>query len=315
MDRALMVVTAMEMLLVNLFVIHRCSQRKYGKLSTYVSMGLFVFALITIAYVISTHAPDFGGGNGLFIFSGFLFIIPIVLLYRVPLVKILTIACFTWVYTFIVFVLSVRLGYMIIITGWSITVTVLLFQTLFYLISFRAFYRLLQSRFVILIENIGDREAILFMWMTMGWLWLVFILNLSFGYPEIHIFKILTLITLSALILSCFWYIYLQVNSVKTIEDLESIAYRDELTQLRTRVILTKDAEDLISRLMPFHLIFFDLLDFKTINDRFGHLTGDKYLAFFAHEIKTRIGNHGGFYRLSGDEFICILPEEGLDAF
>jgi len=106
-----------------------------------------------------------------------------------------------------------------------------------------------------------------------------------------------------------------QVDSRKTIQNLESIAYRDELTQLRTRVILSKDVEALISRKVPFCLIFLDLNALKSINDRYGHRVGDQYIAFFAHEIKIRIGNRGGFYRIAGDEFVCVFSERGLDEF
>ena len=310
-----MILTPLEMLFINLFVIHQCSQRKYSRMRTYVGMGLFVCVLIYISFHISSIAPDFGGGNGLFIFSGFLFFIPIKLLYKVPGVKIITVACFSWVYTFMVFALSVRIGYALAIPGWNLSVTVLLLQTAFYIASFHAFSNMLKTKFIVVLDQIGKREAIALMWMAMMWFWTVFIFNLSFAYPDITIFQILSFPTLAVCILSSFRYIYIQVDSSKTIQNLESIAYRDELTQLRTRVILSKDVEDLITRRVPFHLIFLDLNSLKSINDRYGHLVGDQYIAFFAHEIKIRIGNRGGFYRIAGDEFVCVFPEQGLDEF
>jgi len=315
MQYFLMFLTPLEMLLINLFVIDRCSRRKFSRTRTYAIMGLFICVLIYIAYRLSSNAPDFGGGNGLFIFSGFLFIIPIRLLYEGPAVKIITVACFSWVYTFTAFALSVRLGYILSTLGWDIHGTVLALQTVLYLTTFTPFYRLLKSRFVVILEQIGKREAVALMWMTMMWFWTVFIFNLSFAYPDRNIFQVLAFPTLAACILSSFRYIYIQVDSSKTIQNLESIAYRDELTQLRTRVILGKDIDGLITRKVTFHLIFFDLNALKSVNDRYGHLVGDRYIAFFAHEIKTRIGNRGGFYRIAGDEFVCIFPEEGLGEF
>jgi len=310
-----MIMAPLEMLLINLFVFHKCCGRKNIRRRTYIGMGLFICVLIYVSFRVSSMAPDFGGGNGLFIFSGFLFFIPIKLLYKIPGVKLITIACFSWVYTFMIFALSVRIGYALAIPGWNIHITVLLFQTVLYIASFNAFYRLLKSRFIDVIDQIGKREAVALMWMTMMWFWTVFIFNLSFAYPDIVLFQIITYPTLAVCILSSFRYIYIQVDSNKTIQNLESIAYRDELTQLRTRVILSKDAEDLITRKVPFYLIFLDLNSLKSINDRYGHLVGDQYIAFFAHEIKIRIGNRGGFYRIAGDEFICILPEQGIDEF
>jgi diguanylate cyclase (GGDEF)-like protein len=306
----------LEMLFVNLFVIHKCCQRKYSRIRTFVSMALFVCALLYIEFIISSFIPNLGDGNGLFIISGFLFFIPIKILYKTPNVKVITIACFSLVYTFVLFALSVRLSYAITIPGWHLRDTALLAQTLLYIATFNTFFSLLKSRFIVVLKSNGKKEAFAFMWMTMVWFCTVFILNLTFSYPNMTLLKIIALPVLAACILCSFRYIYLHVSVSEAIQNLESVVFRDELTQLRTRVILCKDAEDLISRKMPFHLIFLDLDFFKSINDRYGHLVGDQYLAFFAYEVKIRIGNRGGFYRVAGDEFVCILPEEErLDDF
>ena len=310
-----MTLAPLEMLAVNLFVIHKCSQCKYGKVRTYLFMGLFACVLLYISFLISSNVPDFGDGNGLFIFSGLLFIIPLKLLYKEPGVKIITVACFSWVYTFMLFAVSVRIGYTFVIPGMGLMETVLILQTALYLATFKAFYDLLRTRFIVVLEIIGKREAVALMWMAMMWFWTVFIFNLSFAYPNINVFQVLSFPTLAVCILSSFRYIYLQVDSTRTIQNLENIAHRDELTQLRTRVILDKDVEDLITRNVFFHIVFIDLNQLKSVNDRYGHLVGDQYLAFFAHEIKTRIGNRGGFYRIAGDEFICVFPGLGFESF
>ena len=309
-----MTLAPLEMLVVNLFVIHQCSQRKYSRIRTYLIMGAFACVFI-LAFLISRNTQNFGNGNGLYVFAGFLFFIPIKLLYKIPGTKIITIACFSWVYTFVLFALSIRLSYAAAIPNMSRASVVLLVQTVLYIATFKAFYSMLKSKFIYILEHIGKKEALALMWMTMMWFWSVFILNLSFIYPDIELFQILTFPTLAVCSLTSFQYIYLQVNSSASIQNLENIAYNDGLTQLRTRVVLSKDAEDLITRKMPFHLIFFDLNNFKSVNDTYGHLVGDQYLAFFAHEIKIRLGNRGGFYRIAGDEFVALLPEGGLDAF
>jgi len=307
--------TPLEMLLVNLFVIHKCSKRKYSLVRTFVLMMLFISVLMLVAYRIASGAPDFGNGNGLFIFSGFLFIIPIRILYDTSGAKIITIACFSWTYTFLLFALSAKLGAALMIQGLSINAIVLLLQTVMYACTFKAFYSILKTKFIYVLEHIGKKENRALMWMNMMWFWTIFIINLSFSYPDLRLFQALTFITLAISTLSSFHYIYLQVTGSTTIQNLERIAYQDEITQLRSRVVMESDAEELIRRKIPFNLIFFDLNDFKSINDIFGHAVGDQYLAFFAHEIKVRIGNRGGFYRIAGDEFICILSEEGLDSF
>jgi len=315
LDTVILLLAPFQMLLVNLFVIHQCSLRKYSKARTYGIMGVFIVVLFSVSFLFCRGVPDFGNGNGLFVFSGFLFIIPVKYLYRVPGVRIVTIACFSWSYTFLLFIFSVNLSKNILIPGWSISSVVLLLQTIMYVVSFLPFYTLLKTKFIYVLEHIGKKEATAFMWMTMMWFWMLFIINLSFVYPGINLFLILAFLTIAVGILSSFHYIYLQVNSGQIIQKLEDIAYKDDLTQLRSRVVLTSDAENLITRKIPFHMIYFDLNDFKSINDRYGHSMGDQYLAFFAYEVKVRIGNNGGFYRIAGDEFVCIVYDGGLAAF
>lgn len=310
-----MIFAPLEMLLVNLFVIHKCSQRKFRSSLTYISMGLFVCALLYMILIMSRNAPGFGDGSGLFIIGGCLFFIPVKLIYKVTGTRVITIACFSWAYTFLLFAVSVRIGYALTVPGWPLSAEVLIVQTVLYALTIKAFYGMLKSRFVYILDNIGNKELTAFMWVSIIWFWTVFIINLSFVFPDFRTFQILTFFTLAICIIISYRYIFLQVKSGKTIQNLEKIAFHDELTQLRSRVVLNRDAEDLISRGIPFHLIFFDLDDFKTINDRYSHQMGDRYLAFFAYEIKSRVGNQGGFYRIAGDEFISILLVDDIGAF
>ncbi|CAG8998479.1 MAG: hypothetical protein CENE_00430 [Candidatus Celerinatantimonas neptuna] len=54
-------------------------------------------------------------------------------------------------------------------------------------------------------------------------------------------------------------------------------------------------------------LLLFDLDNFKHINDRFGHLVGDKALIHVAHGLKESCRNGDHISRLGGDEFAIIL--------
>ena len=92
MEFVVLILTPLEMLLVNLFVIHKCSKRKYGVVRTCILMWLFIGVLLLVAYRIASSVPDFGTGNGLFIFCGCLFVFPIRLLYDTSGAKIITIA-------------------------------------------------------------------------------------------------------------------------------------------------------------------------------------------------------------------------------
>lgn len=61
--------------------------------------------------------------------------------------------------------------------------------------------------------------------------------------------------------------------------------------------------------LRPMSIAFFDLDNFKQVNDRFGHKTGDLLLSTVAQALRqaTRATDHLG--RLGGDEFAVLMPE------
>ncbi|WP_352400949.1 GGDEF domain-containing protein [Anaerotignum sp.] len=58
-------------------------------------------------------------------------------------------------------------------------------------------------------------------------------------------------------------------------------------------------------------LIFFDINNFKTINDKFGHVEGDKALIMVAQVLKAVFSDSKAFLsRYGGDEFAVILSKE-----
>ena len=57
----------------------------------------------------------------------------------------------------------------------------------------------------------------------------------------------------------------------------------------------------------PAAVLLFDLDNFKTINDRYGHAVGDSTLKIFAELAKAHVANAGTVGRWGGDEFVAIL--------
>jgi diguanylate cyclase (GGDEF)-like protein len=58
--------------------------------------------------------------------------------------------------------------------------------------------------------------------------------------------------------------------------------------------------------------VIFDIDDFKTINDRIGHLAGDAVLAAVAERVQSVVRGADIACRVGGDEFAVILPESTL---
>lgn len=93
---------------------------------------------------------------------------------------------------------------------------------------------------------------------------------------------------------------------------LEEISRTDPLTGLFSRRYLIEDLTTELRRALrrgeTLSLIYFDVDDFKLINDRFGHARGDEVLKKVGAILKriTRAEDH--CFRIGGDEFCVILP-------
>jgi diguanylate cyclase (GGDEF)-like protein len=61
----------------------------------------------------------------------------------------------------------------------------------------------------------------------------------------------------------------------------------------------------------PLSLAYIDLDNFKAVNDRLGHITGDKVLRAVTESIQRHIRPSDVLARLGGDEFALLMPETG----
>jgi diguanylate cyclase (GGDEF)-like protein/PAS domain S-box-containing protein len=95
-------------------------------------------------------------------------------------------------------------------------------------------------------------------------------------------------------------------------DELRRLAWSDPLTGLPNRAMLVEalgegDADSLRS------LLFFDLDDFKTINDSLGHLVGDGVLLELAKRIGSVIREGDLVARIGGDEFAVLAQVTEAD--
>ncbi len=96
-------------------------------------------------------------------------------------------------------------------------------------------------------------------------------------------------------------------------EDANRLATVDPLTGLRTRPSLFAALERELARSQRtgrgFCLLMIDLDDLKVINDRHGHLVGDRALSLVGDVIRDGIRRIDTGARFGGDEFVVVLPE------
>lgn len=63
----------------------------------------------------------------------------------------------------------------------------------------------------------------------------------------------------------------------------------------------------------PMTMVVADVDHFKSINDNYGHLSGDKVLQILAKELQVRLRKTDFIARFGGEEFVFLLPETDLE--
>ncbi len=98
-------------------------------------------------------------------------------------------------------------------------------------------------------------------------------------------------------------------------EALRTLAATDTLTGLpnrRTFLDLLDATVQRVARGQRAALLMLDVDDFKQVNDRLGHATGDAHLRAVAHAMRSSVRAYDLPARLAGDEFAVLLPDASL---
>jgi len=90
-------------------------------------------------------------------------------------------------------------------------------------------------------------------------------------------------------------------------------ALRDPLTGVLNRRGFEQEGAACIRRTNMGAVLYLDLNQFKSINDRFGHQAGDALLKAFGHRLEFCLRPEDVLGRLGGDEFAIVLPGVNVD--
>ena len=88
---------------------------------------------------------------------------------------------------------------------------------------------------------------------------------------------------------------------------LEKMAYMDSLTGLANRNDMNRFFEKHSKNTGPLGVLYFDLDQFKVINDTLGHSIGDQLIMEVAKRLRPLSNKHQHVYRIGGDEFLLIV--------
>lgn len=109
----------------------------------------------------------------------------------------------------------------------------------------------------------------------------------------------------------------LQDELKKSNEMLQRLSYTDPLTQLYNRrymmTMLEKEMLRAERKGRPLSLAMIDIDHFKQVNDKYGHLHGDRVLASVAEFTRLGLRRYDFAARYGGEEFVVTLPETNHD--
>lgn len=103
-------------------------------------------------------------------------------------------------------------------------------------------------------------------------------------------------------------------SELKTVRDqARYLADRDQLTGCFNRAFITQRlemmSEELVQTGKSCAVLFLDIDNFKTVNDRFGHEVGDMLLCAFATRVQSKIRTTDIIARMGGDEFVVLVED------
>ena len=119
-------------------------------------------------------------------------------------------------------------------------------------------------------------------------------------------------LTLGALYFTICLFIYYLLNGIEHVnsqyvkDQLEGLAYTDELTGLMNRAKCMQFTKTLES---PYAVVSIDLDRLKSVNDSYGHLEGDKMIKSFADLLTKAFEGASLIGRTGGDEFMVIYEK------
>lgn len=148
-----------------------------------------------------------------------------------------------------------------------------------------------------------ERDRILSKWMTTS--------------PDNKINQQLVWISIAVMISITLFLLYRYLVEKLRANLLKELSETDPLTGIANRRKLLEQLQnhiDLSNRYgSNLSIIFFDIDNFKNINDQYGHKTGDRILQEIASLIKKQVRKTDVFARWGGEEFILINPETKIE--
>lgn len=291
-----------EILFVNLLHTHIISRKKYSNQIIFAILFTISFTLLAILYLANGINEESTVRS---VFVGFIYLIPLYFIYDLSFKKLLTIMVYCWTYTIIIS--TVAYGFVNMIETSNTIEYIFVLQSLLILVSIIFVFKFSKIIFKIVLDKANNITQNLLLVLSIS-IFSGFVGIRYYVDPKETIYLVLTAILIIITITSyalIFSIVQANINLIST----KKIAYKDSLTGIKNRYSLFQDIDDLISKDTSFSVLFLDLDDFKSINDKYSHMIGDIYLMEFTGVLVNTIKDNGNVYRFAGDEFICLITK------
>lgn len=303
MEFIIQMIGILEIIMMNMYIFSRNVKRRYSFIITLFMISIYTVFLIIIGVKVIQALGIYGNGNGLFTLLGFFYLIPLHFLFEGNTMRHFVVICFAWIYTLIVF--SISMQFMQFAFDLNPYLVVVICETLLFMVTYRYVNRFVSNIYIYLFDCSEESVQKYLKQASLSWFLLTFSINLHFVFINNALLKITTMIIISLTVVFHFNLIFDILKNRSEIGSLEMQVAKDTLTGLGSRIAFSKRVDELIHQKQPFYLIYLDLNNFKGINDQFGHLVGDQYLITFSRKIQA-IADMDCAFRISGDEFIII---------
>ncbi|MDX1756941.1 MAG: GGDEF domain-containing protein [Marinobacter sp.] len=128
------------------------------------------------------------------------------------------------------------------------------------------------------------------------------------GFPQSDFWRITFSLGLTCVFVMVFAWLVGQLKEeltrLATTDPLTGCLNRSQLADILNSQIQMRERYERVSS-----LVLMDLDHFKTINDRWGHVTGDRVLKEAVVRIRKRLRESDQLFRIGGEEFMLVLPE------
>lgn len=149
----------------------------------------------------------------------------------------------------------------------------------------------------------------------------IIFLFIDYHYKTLNIVVNDAVVSLLAIIISNFCYAAIVNATLSRREDTKQLEYKsktDLLTGLVNKVTFEQMCKEYLNKKMngaKCTMFFFDLDNFKHVNDTYGHETGDKVLEQFANILQSYFHPDDIIGRIGGDEFMVLVLGEMPESY